>query len=254
MSTLKIAVADPDSDFCELLAGYIRFQKNMEIIGTATNGESLVKLLREKAPNVLVINLAVENSVSLLSRIHEKDRTLKIFAYFHTADGIVIPVIPGWGVSSSGQTGDSIVNLLKYMNEGLPGTSGAHTDADLGVEARVSSFLRLLGVPAHIKGYRYLRKAIITVMRDPEMMSCSVTKLLYPDIAKCYHTTASRVERDMRKAIEAAWDRGNIDYLQHCFGYTVSSLVGRPTNSEFIATVADMLVLNQDRPGFPVCA
>ena len=254
MSTLKIAIADPDSDFCELLAGHIRFRRNMELVGTADNSESLSKLLREKRPNVLIMDLAMENSSALLSCIQEAERPVKILAFFRTPDGIVIPVISGLRVSPSGQESGQIVDLIEGMGERLPNTSAPDTDPDREMEARVSSLLRQLGVPAHIKGYRYLRKAIIIVMKDPEILSCAVTKILYPDIAKYYGTTASRVERAMRKAIEAAWDRGNIDYLQHCFGYTVNSLVGRPTNSEFIATAADMLSLKQDQSGFPACA
>ena len=100
-----------------------------------------------------------------------------------------------------------------------------------------------IGVPAHIKGYQYLRHAIILSIENPEMIS-SVTKVLYPAIAKKFSTTASRVERAIRHAIEVAWDRGDVDVLASYFGYTIQSSRGKPTNSEFIAMIADKLRLN----------
>lgn len=106
----------------------------------------------------------------------------------------------------------------------------------------ISDIMRQIGVPAHIKGYQYLRSAIKLSVEDPEMMG-SVTKLLYPTVAKEYQTTASRVERAIRHAIEVAWDRGDVDVLSSYFGYTIQSQRGKPTNSEFIAMIADKLKL-----------
>ena len=106
----------------------------------------------------------------------------------------------------------------------------------------ISDIMRQIGVPAHIKGYQYLRSAIKLSVEDPEMMS-SVTKLLYPTVAKMHGTTASRVERAIRHAIEVAWDRGDVDVLSSYFGYTIQSQRGKPTNSEFIAMIADKLKL-----------
>ena len=110
------------------------------------------------------------------------------------------------------------------------------------LEFTVSEIMRELGVPAHIKGYHYLRDAIISTVCSPDIMS-SVTKVLYPSIAKKYDTTASRVERAIRHAIEVAWDRGDIDVLSSYFGYTIQTSRGKPTNSEFIAMIADRLRL-----------
>lgn len=107
---------------------------------------------------------------------------------------------------------------------------------------RITSILQEIGVPAHIKGYQYLRAAIEMVVKDPALID-AVTKALYPDVAKEYGTTASRVERAIRHAIEVAWDRGDLDTLQKYFGYTVSNTKGKPTNSEFIAMIADKLRL-----------
>lgn len=115
-----------------------------------------------------------------------------------------------------------------------------HNSEDL--ETIVTSIIHEVGVPAHIKGYQYLREAIILSVKDMEMLN-SITKILYPTIAKTYNTTPSRVERAIRHAIEVAWDRGNMDILNEYFGYTVSIGKGKPTNSEFIALIADRIRL-----------
>ncbi len=111
------------------------------------------------------------------------------------------------------------------------------------IEVVISDIMRQIGVPAHIKGYQYLRKAIILCITDSEMLS-SVTKVLYPTVAKEFGTTASRVERAIRHAIEVAWDRGDVDVLSSFFGYTIQAQRGKPTNSEFIAMIADKIKLS----------
>ena len=111
-----------------------------------------------------------------------------------------------------------------------------------GLEEMVTAIIHEVGVPAHIKGYQYVREAIMITVEDMEVIN-SVTKVLYPEVAKRYHTTPSRVERAIRHAIEVAWDRGDIETLQRFFGYTVSNIKGKPTNSEFIAMISDRIRL-----------
>ena len=113
-----------------------------------------------------------------------------------------------------------------------------------GLEEMVTSIIHEVGVPAHIKGYQYLREAILIAVADMDVIN-AVTKVLYPEVAKRFNTTASRVERAIRHAIEVAWDRGDLETLQKYFGYTVSNTKGKPTNSEFIAMIADRLTLEQ---------
>jgi two-component system response regulator (stage 0 sporulation protein A) len=115
---------------------------------------------------------------------------------------------------------------------------------DAELEAVVTDIIHEIGVPAHIKGYQYLREAIILTIKDMDMIN-AVTKVLYPEVAKKFDTTPSRVERAIRHAIEVAWDRGDIEVLQKFFGYTVSNIKGKPTNSEFIAMIADCLSLRR---------
>ena len=112
------------------------------------------------------------------------------------------------------------------------------------LESIVTSIIHEIGVPAHIKGYQYLREAILIAVADMDVIN-AVTKVLYPAVAKHFGTTASRVERAIRHAIEVAWDRGDLETLQKYFGYTVSNTKGKPTNSEFIAMIADRLQLEQ---------
>ena len=112
------------------------------------------------------------------------------------------------------------------------------------LDEKITSVFLVIGIPAHIKGYQYLREAIILTINDMDIIN-AVTKVLYPEVAKKFGTTPSRVERAIRHAIEVAWDRGDIEVLQKFFGYTVSNIKGKPTNSEFIAMIADCLSLRQ---------
>lgn len=132
------------------------------------------------------------------------------------------------------------INQLSGRTKGKSDIPSVKNDTDLQVT--VSEIMHQIGVPAHIKGYQYLREAIILSIYDKEMMS-SVTKILYPTVAKKHATTASRVERAIRHAIEVAWDRGDIDVLSSYFGYTIQGTRGKPTNSEFIAMISDKLRL-----------
>ncbi len=122
------------------------------------------------------------------------------------------------------------------------GTAKVPNREESDLEAQVTKIIHQIGVPAHIKGYQYLRTAIIMAIKDNEVIN-SVTKVLYPSVAKQYGTTSSRVERAIRHAIEVAWDRGDLDVLNSFFGYTVQNSRGKPTNSEFIAMIADNLRL-----------
>ena len=136
------------------------------------------------------------------------------------------------------------VDILAQRITQLTGWKKGISKKDGGddLEVTVSEIMHQIGVPAHIKGYQYLREAIILSVNDTEMMG-SVTKILYPTVAKTYKTTSSRVERAIRHAIEVAWDRGDVDVLSSYFGYTIQSSRGKPTNSEFIAMIADKLRL-----------
>ena len=249
MSVLKIVIADTSRDFCESLTGYIRFRKGLEILGASGDGEKAVQLIQKKTPNLLVMNPMIENSMALLSYIHKSGVSLNSLTFPQVKGRFIVPLSPEWS-SPPGEMASQVVNLSEYIRNILEPVSTAEYDAAL--EVQISNLMRQLGIPAHLKGYQYLRKAIIMAMKDPAVMD-GVTKILYPDIAKCYGTTASCVERAMRKAIAVAWERGNIDFLQYYFGCTKKPQMAKPTNSEFIATVADILYLRQDHPELLDC-
>ena len=129
------------------------------------------------------------------------------------------------------------VNIKKSVNDSIP-----HNKHIL--ENEITGMIHEIGVPAHIKGYQYLRESITLAVNDPDIIN-SITKVLYPTIAKKFDTTPSRVERAIRHAIEVAWNRGNPDILNDLFGYTISNGKGKPTNSEFIALISDNIRLHQ---------
>ena len=249
MSVLKIVIADTSRDFCESLTGYIRFRKGLEILGASGDGEKAVQLIQKKTPNLLVMNPMIENSMALLSYIHKSGVSLNSLTFPQVKGRFIVPLSPEWS-SPPGEMASQVVNLSEYIRNILEPVSTAEYDAAL--EVQISNLMRQLGIPAHLKGYQYLRKAIIMAMKDLAVMD-GVTKILYPDIAKCYGTTASCVERAMRKAIAVAWERGNIDFLQYYFGCTKKPQMAKPTNSEFIATVADILYLRQDHAELLAC-
>ena len=130
--------------------------------------------------------------------------------------------------------------LSDRTNQNAGSVQSASRSRDL--ETNITMYIQQLGVPAHIKGYQYIRDAIMMVIEDMEAIN-SITKFLYPTVAKHYNTTSSRVERAIRHAIEVAWDRGNPEILNELFGYTILSSKGKPTNSEFIAMIADKIRL-----------
>ena len=135
------------------------------------------------------------------------------------------------------------IKQLSGLSAPAQGNIVSFSSSDNSLEVTVSEIMHRIGVPAHIKGYQYLREAIILAVNDGEIMN-SVTKLLYPTVAKTFKTTPSRVERAIRHAIEVAWDRGDVDVLNSYFGYTIQNSRGKPTNSEFIAMISDKLKLN----------
>ena len=135
-----------------------------------------------------------------------------------------------------------IIQISGWKNEKAPLVVKDSVVSDAQLELMITEIIHQIGVPAHIKGYHYLREAIILSIKNSDIIN-SVTKLLYPTVAKKHNTTASRVERAIRHAIEVAWDRGNIDVLDSYFGYTIQNERGKPTNSEFIAMISDKLRL-----------
>jgi two-component system response regulator (stage 0 sporulation protein A) len=256
---IKVCIVDDNRELVSLLEEYISNQNDMEVIGVARNGQECLNLLKEKDPDVLVLDIIMPHldglavleklrdmkkdklpNVIMLTAFGQEDVTKKAVelgaAYF-----ILKPFDMENLVNHIRQVSGKSMQLIKRSNNNTFNKQPAENKPK-NLDASITSIIHEIGVPAHIKGYLYLREAISMVYNDIELLG-SITKVLYPDIAKKYNTTASRVERAIRHAIEVAWSRGNIESISNLFGYTVSMSKAKPTNSEFIAMVADKLRL-----------
>ncbi len=243
---IKILLAEANTDFskkCEMaLASY-----GYEVSTVEKDGYQVLTKLKATSPDILIMD-------AFLLRIDALGVMREINS-LHLANKPVIVVMSSVDntnfektILSSGADyyflkpfdvevmAQRITQMCQWNMQGKEDKSGSN------IEIMISDIMHQIGVPAHIKGYQYLRYAIILSMESPDMIS-SVTKVLYPTVAKKFATTASRVERAIRHAIEVAWDRGDVDVLSSYFGYTIQSSRGKPTNSEFIAMIADKLRL-----------
>ena len=254
----RVLIADASADFCKLLNDIISAEEDMEAVGAAGDGVEALTLAAELRPDVILLDVVLPrlDGLSLLRRLPETapgSRVIVLSGFFNdkvVADCSALGVdyfIPKPCDTSSLLT--RIRQLVseqqsKMPSEGIDCRAAQNVNPDGELEPLVTGVIHEIGVPAHIKGYQYLREAIILTIKDMDMIN-AVTKVLYPEVAKKFNTTPSRVERAIRHAIEVAWDRGDIEVLQKFFGYTVSNIKGKPTNSEFIAMIADSLTLRR---------
>ncbi len=258
MSTLNVAIADDNERMVEILNSIVKKDADLHIVGTACNGEEVYRMIKEKEPDIVLLDIIMPklDGLSVMEKVN-RDKTLKKHPKF-----IVISAVGKESITEDAfnlganyyimKPFDSELILKRMRNIKNHLTSGNDKQLMLlkdsmdrieeNLETDVTDLIHEVGVPAHIKGYQYLRDAIMMTVKDPEMLS-SITKILYPTIAKRHQTTPSRVERAIRHAIEVAWNRGNVDMINSMFGYTVSTGKGKPTNSEFIALIADKIRL-----------
>jgi two-component system response regulator (stage 0 sporulation protein A) len=255
---IKVCVVDDNRELVGLLEDYISSQTDMEVAGIAHNGQECLDLLNVVEPDVLVLDIIMPHldGLAVLERLRDlKKGTLPnviMLTAFGQEDvtkkavelGASYFILKPFDMENLGGHIRQVSGQSSQVTRKVSGTTYRpqmeHKPKNL--DASITSIIHEIGVPAHIKGYLYLREAISMVYNDIELLG-SITKVLYPDIAKKYNTTASRVERAIRHAIEVAWSRGNIDSISSLFGYTVSMTKAKPTNSEFIAMVADKLRL-----------
>ncbi|MGB9867047.1 MAG: sporulation transcription factor Spo0A [Bacillota bacterium] len=256
--SVGILIADDNRDFCELLNGYLSTQADLRVVGIAHNGQETLKLVQRTQPDVIVLDIIMPmiDGLGVLERLaslelRKKPKVIVLTAFGHESIAQRMAMVGADYYIMKPFDLDILVTRIKQ----LVGAEVADVSASYSVpdkvqlkdmEVLVSNAIRELGVPAHIKGYMYLRDAIIMVIERVDLLS-AVTKELYPTIASKYKTTSSRVERAIRHAIEVAWTRGNVDMINSVFGHTVNPERGKPTNSEFIALVADRLRLEQCR-------
>lgn len=254
---IRVIIADGDKDFRTVLSGALQAEDGIEVVGTAGDGITALEQVQALEPDLLLMDLMLPelDGISVLHRIAEDGHKIGVFIVSAFSSDAAATECSSLGVSHflrkpiSCETLASRIrqwHMAGQMAAQMVPESSSKTLSDIDLELHVTEVIHQVGVPAHIKGYQYLREAIMMAIRDMESVG-AITKIMYPGIAKKFHTTASRVERAIRHAIEVAWDRGDIETLQSYFGYTVSGVKGKPTNSEFISMIADRLRLQMRR-------
>ncbi|KAB8128482.1 sporulation transcription factor Spo0A [Gracilibacillus oryzae] len=254
MEKSRVLLVDDNRELVQLMEEYLEDQNDMKVVGKAYNGKECLDMVEEAQPDVIILDIIMPHidGLAVLSKIKQSDRTKGIHVIMLTAFGQedVTKKAVNLGASYFILKPFDLEHLADQIRQ-VKGQQTAIQSSDrktisnnrkFDLEASITNIIHEIGVPAHIKGYMYLREAITMVYNDIELLG-SITKVLYPDIASKFNTTASRVERAIRHAIEVAWSRGNIDSISSLFGYTVSVSKAKPTNSEFIAMVADRLRL-----------
>ncbi len=271
---LRILVADDNRDFNDLLTNFLQNEDDFEVVGSTYNGRETLEVVKEATPDVLLLDIIMPHldGIGVLEHLAEMDPGSRPYVIMLTAFGhenitqkavelgaayyILKPFsmevlaerirqlnqkyyTPTPKISAPAQA-------TAYFAESSAGSSEKANDDGAPLEQKVTNTLHEIGIPAHIKGYLYLRESIIMVAEEIELLG-SITKVLYPRIAEKYNTTPSRVERAIRHAIEVAWSRNNSEIIKKFFGYTIKSEKGKPTNSEFIAMVADRTRLNNKK-------
>ena len=243
-----VVIADNTEEFCAGLSAALQQAGGFQIVGTATDGEQAIRLVSERKPDVLVLDLMLpkRDGISVLRTVAAMEKRPVTLATSGFVTDFVASTASNLGVRYLMLKPCDMTALVERLQEIRGGESQrkvlSRRPDKTSIETMVTGIIHEIGVPAHIKGYQYLREAIIIAVGDMDVIN-AITKVLYPQVAKTFQTTPSRVERAIRHAIEVAWDRGDLDTLQRFFGYTVSNTKGKPTNSEFIALIADKLQL-----------
>ena len=261
MEKLNVAIADDNERIVELLDRIVSSDEELNVVGKAGNGEELYDIIKAKEPDVVLLDIIMPkvDGLTVMERVNE-DKNMKKRPAF-----IVITAVGQEKITEDAFAlganyyilkpfdNDMVISRIKHVRNNcseknfqeVRRVNAYESKAEYierNLETDVTEIIHEIGVPAHIKGYQYLRDAIIMSVGDMDMLN-SITKILYPTIAKKHQTTPSRVERAIRHAIEVAWSRGKMDTIEELFGYTVSGGKGKPTNSEFIALIADKIRL-----------
>ncbi len=241
----RVILADDNKEFCEIFRDYISRHADLELVGVAHNGVEVLDLVEELKPDVLVLDIIMPHldGIGVLERL-VRDEAGRPKVIMLTAFGQepvtqrVVELGADYYVLKPFNL-DVLADRIRQLSSSARPLVQAPARAR-NIEVEVTNIIHEVGIPAHIKGYFYLRDAIMMVINRVDYLG-AITKELYPAVAAKYDTTPSRVERAIRHAIEVAWNRGNIDAINKLFGYTISHDRGKPTNSEFIAMIADRL-------------
>jgi len=253
---ISILIVDDNREFTNMLNEYLIKVKDFDIVGTAYNGKEAIELVNDVQPDLIILDIImpVLDGIGVMQRINENNFKKKpeILVLSSVSQLVMTKEAIKLGASCFMLKPFELEVLEQRIRDVISESKNCKfniakipKNTNNNVEIKVTNTMHDIGIPAHVKGHQYLRDAIISVIKDNEAL-IGVTKQLYPDIAKKYNTTASRVERSIRHAIEMAWDRGEVDTLQNVFGYTINVQRGKPTNSEFIAMVADKLRLEMN--------
>lgn len=266
MDKIRVLIADDNTDFTLTLNNYLKKEEDMEIVGIARDGNEAYSMIAEKSPDVVLLDVIMPHldGLGVLEKLNSSSTVKMPLCIMLSAVGQdkitqrAINLGAEYYIVKPFDI-DLLVKRIKDFKFYQPGTNKVSFASreikaqyieispdskkdENNLEALVTNVIHEVGVPAHIKGYQYLREAIMMVVNDIDVIN-QITKQLYPEIADKYSTTPSRVERAIRHAIEVAWGRGQPEAVENIFGYTVSAAKGKPTNSEFIAMIADKLRL-----------
>lgn len=248
---IRIAIADDNREFVGIMQEYLSEQPDIEVTGIAYNGEEVLEIVESEQPDILILDIIMPHldGIGVLEQINatalpKRPKIIMLTAFGQEnitqrvvelgADYFILKPFNMEVLSAR------IRQLAGVITRQRPLVAQAIQSHPIDVE--VTNIIREIGIPAHIKGYQYLRDAILMIAKEMDLLG-AVTKVLYPKIAEKYSTTPSRVERAIRHAIEVAWARGNADMINKIFGYTIQLEKGKPTNSEFMAMIADKLRL-----------
>ena len=257
MESLKVVIADDNKKMVDVIKEVINDEPELEVVGVATNGEETIDVIKKTSPDVVLLDIIMPqlDGISVMQKVREDGECSKPAFIVISAVGMEDVTEDAFSKGAAYYImkpfdNDMLINRIKYVGK-------VHrTPAEIKnvvirdtvnhkkyvLENEITGMIHEIGVPAHIKGYQYLREAIIMVVNDIDVIN-QITKSLYPKIAAKFNTTPSRVERAIRHAIEVAWGRGEQSAVENIFGYTVSAAKGKPTNSEFIAMISDKLRL-----------
>ncbi|MFZ3132267.1 MAG: sporulation transcription factor Spo0A [Desulfosporosinus sp.] len=261
---IRVLIADDNREFVEIVKQFIEMQEDMTLVGVAYHGNEALELISQEEPHVVLLDIIMPHldGLGVLEKLRNSAKRPKIIILTAFGQETMTQRAVNLGANyyilkpfDLDTLGKRIRQLQDDFSESFNGVhQQANTGSNMNVqfsngilpltsknyEVEVTKMIHQMGVPAHVKGYQYLRDAIVCVVLDVSLLG-AVTKELYPMIADKYKTTPSRVERAIRHAIELAWDRGNVDFMNRYFGYTINVDRGKPTNSEFVAMVADKL-------------
>ena len=258
----NIMIVDDNREFVALLKDYIDIQDDMEVTKCHYDGLNAVEQIKETKPDVLLLDIIMpeKDGITVLEELSDNNIKIPLIIIMSSIGqeritqkaislGAAYYVIKPFDMKSITTRIRDLLDpqgefeIIKNKTQNKINNELAKNGIS-NLEIRVTNAIHDVGVPAHIKGYQYVREAIIMAVNNEEIIN-SVTKTLYPNLSKMFQTTPSRVERAIRHAIEVAWNRGQVDVHDRIFGYTVNSNKGKPTNSEFIAMIADRLRLEE---------